>query len=80
MSLAGGYRLLQIQCSNVEAVSWGFHISRIKRFINQGIKKFLGENIKWAGTIGRGVPTTALRCYPIALLALPLVENRVLVN
>lgn len=65
---------------NIEAVSWGFYSNRIKKIINQGIKKFLGENIKWAGTTGRGVPTTALRCSLIALLALPLVENRVLVG
>lgn len=45
---------------NIEAVSWGFYSNRIKKLINQGIKKFLGENIKWAGTTGRGVPTTAL--------------------
>lgn len=65
---------------DIEAVSWVFYSNRIKKLINQAIKKFLGENIKWAGTTGRGVSTTTLRCYLIALLALPLVENRVLVS
>lgn len=70
--MAGGYRFLQIQCSNTEAVSLGFYSNRIKKFISQGVKKFLGENIKWAGTTGRGI-----KLPPVAFLALPLAENRV---